>query len=55
MNIILENIPCFDKHEDGEIVIKKSERDNLLSRLLAFIYERIPQSTAIERDENSTN
>jgi len=56
INIIIDNIPCFDKHEDGEVIIKHSERDNVLNRLLAFIFDRIPQTTAMEcDDENSTD
>lgn len=54
INVILENVPgCFDQHEDREVFIKKSERENLLERLLVLIFEKIPQTVAIDRDDES--
>jgi len=54
INIILEELSlCFDKHDDGEVIVKKSEKENLLPRLLGFIYERVPQNTAMERNNES--
>lgn len=54
IDIMLENTLCFDKHDDGEVFIKKSETENLLSRLLVYIHDRTPQISATERDDESS-